>query len=336
MQTSWVVGEQVEGTKPLIKKTEAIQKLSPPKSFKQLKSFMGSIHHLTRYMPKLAQIATALRPLLKITEKNKLLDWCTEYNTTFKNIIKMVSEIAQKKHFDQHLDTRIVCDASITGLGAALKQHSPEGWVAVAHASHFLNSLEEKYSVNELELLGVVWAIERFKYYLYGKHFTVITDHQALISALNASERSKTSRCRLTRWNDRLIPFHFDIKHLAGYKMRLIDYMSRNPVRLAKSPSEYDEEFFVASFRTFIKNLEMIDNVILNNLANQNKTPHELIKKRAKKKWLLNAALNTQLSRKTSKHSATGHCQTKTEISLTHNLLYISQISFDLYLNSTK
>ena len=90
--------------------------------------------------------------------------------------------------------------------------------MAIAYASRFLNSLEEKYSVNELKLLGVVWAIEHFKYYLYGKNFTVITNHQALISALNAIERSKTNQSRLTRCIDRLIPFNFDIKHLAGYK----------------------------------------------------------------------------------------------------------------------
>ena len=82
---------------------------------------MGSINHLTRYIPKLAQIATAQRRFLKNTEKNKPLDWCTEHNTTSKNILKMVSEITQIKHFDQHLDTRIVCDASTTGLGAALQ-----------------------------------------------------------------------------------------------------------------------------------------------------------------------------------------------------------------------
>ena len=41
----------------------------------------------------------------------------------------------------------------------------------IAYASHFLKSLEEKYSVNELELLGVVWTIELFKHYLYGKFF---------------------------------------------------------------------------------------------------------------------------------------------------------------------
>ena len=54
-----------EGTTPLIRKTDAIEKLCPPKSLKQLKSFMGSIYHLTRYIPNLAQRAAALRPLLK-------------------------------------------------------------------------------------------------------------------------------------------------------------------------------------------------------------------------------------------------------------------------------
>ena len=198
---------------------------------------------------------------------------------------------------------------STTGLGAALEQFSPEGWVAVAYASRFLNSLEEKYSVNELELLGVVWAIEHFKYYLYGKNFTVITDHQALISALNASERLKTSQSRLTRWIDRLIPFLFDIKHLAGSKIGLIDYISQNPVGLAIPPSEYDEKFVVASIRAIINNLEIIDNAILNNLANRSEAQYQLIKKRAKNKGLLNATSNIQLTMKHFKHSATGHCQ---------------------------
>ena len=168
--------------------------------------------------------------------------------------------------------------------------------------------------VNELELLGVVRAIEHFKYCLYGKHFTVITYHQALISALNANERSKTSQSRLMRSIDQLIPFHFEIKHLAGNKMGLIDYLSRNPVGLTIPTSEYDEEFVVASINAFINNLELIDNVILNNLANQNKAPFELIKKRAKNKGLLDSNLNTQLTTKHSKHSSRGQMQTHNHI----------------------
>ena len=60
--------------------------------------------------------------------------------------------------------------------------------------------------------------------------------------------------------------------------------MSRYPVGLTIPPSEYDEEeIVVASISTFINNLETIDNVILNELANQNLAPCQLIKKRAKR-----------------------------------------------------
>ena len=73
---------------------------------------MGSIHHLTRYIPNLAETAAALRPLLKNTGKNRPLNWLPENNLAFKNILRLVAKITQNKHFDQHLDMHIVCDAS--------------------------------------------------------------------------------------------------------------------------------------------------------------------------------------------------------------------------------
>ena len=72
--------------------------------------------------------------------------------------------------------------------------------------------------------------------------------------------------------------------HLAGTKTGLIDYMSRNLVGLALLPSEYNEEFDVASIISLFFNLELIDNFILNTLANQNRAPDRLIKKRMEKK----------------------------------------------------
>ena len=107
--------------------------------------------------------------------------------------------------------------------------------------------------------------------------------------------------------------------------MGLIDYMSRNLVGLPIPPSVYDEEFVVAAINTFINNLEMIDNVILNQLANQNKAPCDLIKKRAENKGLLDAETNSQLITKHSKHSAVVNCYRKTKVSLTQTLLEVSQ-----------
>ena len=61
---------------------------------------MGSKHHVTRYIPYLAQSAAALRPLLKNTDKHKTLDWSAEHETTFQKIKVLVAEITQIKFFD--------------------------------------------------------------------------------------------------------------------------------------------------------------------------------------------------------------------------------------------
>ena len=98
------------------------------------------------------------------------------------NTIKnKITKITEHKHFDKEKPTRVKCDASHKGLGATLEQWNPNGWFPIAYASRFLNTAEQKYSTNELELLAVVWATEHFRYYLYGSDFLIATDHKALI-----------------------------------------------------------------------------------------------------------------------------------------------------------
>ena len=144
------------------------------------------------------------------------------------------------------METRIKCDASRAGLGAALEKRSPIGWITIAFASRFLNPKEEQYSANELELLGFVWSVEYFKYYLFGKSFKIITDHRALLSIMKEHRSNKSYNSRLTRWVDRLLSFDFNIEHIPGAKMRLVDYISRQQNQEAKVTNKYDEEFAVA------------------------------------------------------------------------------------------
>ena len=110
-------------------------------------------------------------------------------------------------------------DDSHSGLEATLGQWNGENWLTIAFASRFLNSQEMKYSTNELEMLGVVWATEHFKNYLYGAEFEIATDYKALLSVLNANQNIKTIQSRLTRSVDRLLPFNFKIKHIPGKDM---------------------------------------------------------------------------------------------------------------------
>ena len=145
------------------------------------------------------------------------------------------------------MENQINCYASSAGLGAALEQRSPTGWHTVAFASHFLNSNEERYSINELELSGVVWSLDCFRYYLLGKSFTVITDHRALLLITKEHRFNKSYNSRLTRWVDQLLPLDFNIEHIPGAKVGLVVYNSRQPNQEEKVKNKYDEECALAT-----------------------------------------------------------------------------------------
>ena len=192
----------------------------------------------------MSQLCYPLRPLLK---KNTKFIWTDEHEKQFTLIKEKIAETTENKYFNPDLETRMKCNASRKGLGCALEQRTPNGWHTVAFASRFLNSVEDRYSISELELLGVVWSVEHFKYYLYGNPFTVITDHRALLSIMRENRANKSYNSRLTRWVDQLLPFDFTIDHLLGSKMGLVDYISRDPQQKAVNISSYGEQFIVAN-----------------------------------------------------------------------------------------
>ena len=67
-------------------------------------------------------------------------------------------------HVKKSAQIRILCHASKAGIGAVLQQQDEIGWRPIHFLSRFLTPLEDKNSINELELLPVVWAVEHFIY----------------------------------------------------------------------------------------------------------------------------------------------------------------------------
>ena len=75
-------------------------------------------------------------------------------------------------------------------MGAVLLQQqnqSEEGWKPVAYASRFMSETEQRYSQIEKEALGIVWACEKFKDYVLGKHIDLETDHKPLVPLLSTA-----------------------------------------------------------------------------------------------------------------------------------------------------
>lgn len=81
-------------------------------------------------------------------------------------------------YFDPKKETILQVDASMKSLGAALTQDHK----AVAFTSKALTDVEARYANIERELLAVVYGCEKFHTYLYGRSFTVYTDHEPLES----------------------------------------------------------------------------------------------------------------------------------------------------------
>ncbi len=215
-----------EGGKPKSTRTEAVLKIKPPPNVKETRSFLGSVQSLAKFIENLSAKTKPIRRLLKKDQK-----WIWEANQqTAVNIIKEdFANITRLKHYDPNAKTILTTHACAIGLGATLWQEDEHGRRAVAFASRFLNSTEQIYAINELELLGVNWATEHFKFYLLGRKFTVKIDHKALESVLGKHRMHKEYSVRLTRWRMRLLPYEFNLVCTLGCRMGITDYLSRSP-----------------------------------------------------------------------------------------------------------
>ena len=114
-------------------------------------------------------------------------------------------------------------DASDVGVGAVLLQYEDGVKKPVAYASKKLNKAQVNYSTIEKECFAIIWAVQKFCRFLYGKEFLLETDHQPLVYLTNA----KMSNARLMRWALLLQPFRFRIVSIKGSKNVGADCLSR-------------------------------------------------------------------------------------------------------------
>ena len=161
-------------------------------------------------------------------------------------------------HFDVTADTFVTADASGFAVGACLSQRKDDVERPIAFASRTLSPAERKYSASEREALAALWACEKWHFYLYGRPFTLVTDHQALTSLLSTGG-SGHRPLRLHRWASRLYRYSFRVLYKPGKENVVADCLSRayesdasavtSPI-LPKADQAWDEADVFAGVQT--------------------------------------------------------------------------------------
>lgn len=204
------------------RKIEAIDKLSPPANKDEVHSFLGTVAYCGRFVPNLSAVSAPLRALIK--NKTPWI-WEEKEQSSFNELRKILRKNLTNEYFNPNHATELIVDAGPDGLGAILAQPKDNVPGIVAYGSRSLTDTEKGYSQVEKEMLAVVWAVEKYRLYLLGSHFRIVTDHKPLLGVFT-SMRETTPR--LERLRLKLQGYDYDIVHRPG-STNPSDYFSRHP-----------------------------------------------------------------------------------------------------------
>lgn len=229
-----------EGLHKTQDKIEAVVNAVRPENVTHLRAFLGLVNYYGKFMENLSMV---LRPLHHLLEKNVPWKWTTECQQAFNKVKNMMVSDKVLAHYDPNLPVALSCDASPYGLGAVLSHKFPDGTERpIAYASRSLNNAEKNYSQIDKEALGIIWGIKRFNVYLYGRNFTLVTDHQPLVSIFSPQKGiSTTSSSRLQRYAIFLSGYDYTIKYRNTKLHGDADGLSRMPQK-SRVPDANDSE----------------------------------------------------------------------------------------------
>lgn len=224
----------------------AIKDMEEPSNKKELLRFLGLVKYLGKFLPNLSQITA---PIRELTKENIIWQWDQVHSDTVKTIKNLLTTAPVLAHYDNKKPLIVQTDASKDGIGACMLQEGKP----IAYASRSLTDSEKRYAPIERELCAILYAIEKFHYYTYGKLTCVNTDHKPLVSIFKKDINKVSSR--LQRMLLRLMKYELKVSYVPGKELFVADALSR---AFLKDRVKDDPEIkFV--IHSIIRNLPMSD-----------------------------------------------------------------------------
>ncbi|XP_055887318.1 uncharacterized protein K02A2.6-like [Biomphalaria glabrata] len=234
------------GIKPDDSKIEAIQSMPYPTDRKELERFLGMINYLGKFLQNLSEITAPLRELLK--QDNEWI-WVEQHQKAVDYLKSLITTAPVLAFYDVSQPVKLSVDASREGLRAVLMQNER----SVAYASSSLTDCEKRDAQIEKKMLAIVFRVERFHYYVYGRPIKVETDHKPLEAIIKKPLASTPPR--LQRMLLRLMKYEILLEYKPGKEMSIPDTLSRASLPI-KYPSSDDWD---AQVHLIVNSLPMSD-----------------------------------------------------------------------------
>ncbi|CAF1068455.1 unnamed protein product [Brachionus calyciflorus] len=202
-------------------RVEAIRKWPVPSKVKHIRQFLGLCNSYRKFIKDFAKIA---RPMTELTRKNVKWHWTEDCQKAFEGLKEKIMSDPILRVPIIGRPFKLYTDASGSQCGAVLTQTDEDGnEYVIAYISRPMKGAELHYGITEKECLAVVWSVKKFRVYLYGNFFILVTDHSALLWLM----KIKDANGRLARWAICLQTYEFQIVHRAGKKHVNADALSR-------------------------------------------------------------------------------------------------------------
>lgn len=209
------------GIRPNPDKVEAMANYVTPTCVRDVRRLLGLAGWYRRFIADFAEKTKPITDLLKKT-KAKFV-WTAEADNALQNIKTILTSEPILACPDYSKRFIIQCDASEYGIGGILVQGEGNDEKVIAYMSQKLSAAERKYQTTERECLAVIRSIEKFRPYVEGAMFTVVTDHASLLWLTNLKDPTG----RVGRWALRLQGYNFELIHRKGKFMVVADALSR-------------------------------------------------------------------------------------------------------------
>ncbi|KAH9592428.1 hypothetical protein MS3_00004356 [Schistosoma haematobium] len=216
---------------------EAVRTMPRPRDIPTLRSSLGLVSHYGAFLPKLHLLHAPLNHLL---QKSTRWNWSADCQASFEKIKQLLTSNLLLTHYDPSLPMVVTSDASNHGVCAVITHNFPNGSEKpISHSARSLTPTERNYSQIEKEALSIIFAVKKLHKMMYGRHFTLITDHKPLLAVLGSKKGIPVHTAnRLQRWATTLLGYDFKIIYQSTTAFGQADALSRLIGFQSKTPEE--------------------------------------------------------------------------------------------------